>query len=454
MSRHFGLLSQLFIALNSIDVVQNSKKISVVAHLPTMYGVFDMRVWPATRGQEPFALMTPNMDLTKPILVRIHSECMTGDTFGSYRCDCGPQKDEALRLIAKSKNGLLIYLRQEGRGIGLYEKIRAYHLQESGLDTHEANIRLGHKPDEREYSWVKHIFHELGIKKIDLLTNNPSKVSSLSEMGIEVSRRVPLIIKSNIHNKKYLESKKSKFKHVMDTYSGAYSLGVSGVEHPEQIKKIGEWLNGKVTDPMLSINIGIPFKISELSDHARVVQVYQTAVACMEYPRLIPVLHVSFKHSKDVQHDVYRLKQELSCIRHVQLNDLGKNDLNLIRIVSKNFHITLPFTNRDRSVLLNADFVSFLRRNQARLLLDDSRGLGLRKDRKSYIKTINACLAVGLNDIALAGGFGPDFLTPYSELKEYFKINFSIDAETHLRTDGKLDIKKVKLYLQKLLSGV
>ncbi|MER3398653.1 MAG: bifunctional 3,4-dihydroxy-2-butanone-4-phosphate synthase/GTP cyclohydrolase II [Chloroflexota bacterium] len=148
-------------------------------------------------------------------LVRIHSECLTGDVFGSLRCDCGAQLEEALRLIGAADFGVLIYLRQEGRGIGLGSKIMAYHLQERGLDTVEANLALGFAPDLREYSVASSILKELGIKKIRLLTNNPAKLDDLEEAGIEVADRVPLIIGPNPHNARYLKTKKEKLGHLL-----------------------------------------------------------------------------------------------------------------------------------------------------------------------------------------------------------------------------------------------
>lgn len=187
----------------------------VTAKLPTKYGAFMIKVWPAPKGQEPVALVAKDFDSAKTPLVRIHSECLTGDTFGSVKCDCQEQKDAALSLIQKSGNGVFIYLRQEGRGIGLYEKIKAYSLQEQGYDTHQANLALGHKADAREYSSLKMILDELGVKELELLTNNPDKVAEVEKAGFKVTKRIPLISKSNKHNKEYLEVKKDKFKHII-----------------------------------------------------------------------------------------------------------------------------------------------------------------------------------------------------------------------------------------------
>lgn len=190
------------------------KKIHVETKVATKFGVFNVRVYLDVSGKETVVLWTEELDKAQPALVRIHSECMTGDTFGSLQCDCGEQLSESLKQIVKSSNGILVYLRQEGRGIGLFEKIKSYQLQEKGYDTFEANLLLGHKPDERTYEMAKVALTDLNISRIRLLTNNPSKVSEISGLGIEVTERVPLIIRSNKYNRRYLTSKRDKFNHL------------------------------------------------------------------------------------------------------------------------------------------------------------------------------------------------------------------------------------------------
>ena len=158
---------------------------TISAKLPTKFGIFNINVIKSKRGQEPVYLTTENLDVSYPVTVRIHSECLTGDLLKSLRCDCGNQLEKSLRIINRSENGMLIYLRQEGRDIGLYDKIKAYRLQdEEGLDTYDANLRIGHKPDEREYSTAIKILKNLNIKRINLITNNPLKVNELKEADI------------------------------------------------------------------------------------------------------------------------------------------------------------------------------------------------------------------------------------------------------------------------------
>jgi 3,4-dihydroxy 2-butanone 4-phosphate synthase/GTP cyclohydrolase II len=149
------------------------------------------------------------------VLVRVHSECLTGDVFGSRRCDCGSQLHQAMRQVAEAGLGVILYMRQEGRGIGLGAKIQAYKLQESGYDTVEANLKLGYPMDLREYGLGAQILVDLGIRKIRLLTNNPKKVVGLDGYGLEIVEQVPIRIQSNPHNEKYLETKRTKLGHLI-----------------------------------------------------------------------------------------------------------------------------------------------------------------------------------------------------------------------------------------------
>lgn len=181
-------------------------------HLPSQYGDFRLR-WFDDNNLE---LIKGDIDPTTPVMVRLHSECFTGDVLGSLRCDCGPQLHEAMRRIEKNGSGIIIYLRQEGRGIGLANKLRAYHLQEHGYDTVEANEKLGFAPDERQYDRAVAILHQLGITKINLLTNNPDKIAQLQLGDIEINERIPLEIAPNNYDENYLITKKDKFHHLLN----------------------------------------------------------------------------------------------------------------------------------------------------------------------------------------------------------------------------------------------
>ena len=185
--------------------------------LPTEHGTFRLVGYEAIApGEHHVALVKGEVDDGEPVLVRVHSECLTGEVFGSFRCDCGPQLEAALQHIEWEGRGVLIYMRQEGRGIGLLNKIRAYALQDQGLDTVEANHALGFPADLREYGISAQILKDLGVRSVRLMTNNPDKVRSLEGYGIEVVERVPLEIGANPSNRRYLETKRTKMGHWLE----------------------------------------------------------------------------------------------------------------------------------------------------------------------------------------------------------------------------------------------
>ena len=185
-----------------------------VVKMPTDYGDFDLYLYRSKLdGQHHLALVKGDVAGKKHVLVRVHSECLTGDVFGSKRCDCGPQLQQAMRQVAEAQRGVIVYMRQEGRGIGLAPKIKAYKLQEQGYDTVEANRKLGYPMDLREYGLGAQILCDLGLKTIRLLTNNPKKVVGLEGYGLEIVEQVPIRVKPNPHNEKYLRVKREKLGH-------------------------------------------------------------------------------------------------------------------------------------------------------------------------------------------------------------------------------------------------
>ena len=186
---------------------------SNIANLPTKYGNFRIKAY-KDGNQEHLAIMSLDFETLETPFVRIHSECLTGDTLGSLKCDCQNQLDLSLKFIAKN-GGLVIYHRQEGRNIGLVNKVNAYALQDKGRNTIEANIELGFKEDERDYRVVGYIFENLGIKKLKLITNNPAKLKYVESLGVEIVERIPAIIKSNKYNELYLSTKKEKMGHLI-----------------------------------------------------------------------------------------------------------------------------------------------------------------------------------------------------------------------------------------------
>jgi len=184
--------------------------------LPTPWAQFTLHAFVEhATGKEHLAMVLGDIGDGKPVLARVHSECLTGDVLFSQRCDCGAQLEGALRRIAEEGRGILLYLRQEGRGIGLVNKIRAYRLQEAGADTVEANLQLGFHADARNYELCKPMLAQFGVKKLRLMTNNPRKIDALTRLGIEVSDRVPLLVNRNAFNNNYLNTKQAKLGHMM-----------------------------------------------------------------------------------------------------------------------------------------------------------------------------------------------------------------------------------------------
>ncbi len=185
------------------------------AILPTQWGQFTIHGFEdESNGKEHVALVFGEPDSNQPLLCRVHSECLTGDCMFSLRCDCGPQLQCAMESVAKEGRGIILYLRQEGRGIGLLNKIKAYALQDTGADTVEANVQLGFDPDLREYQICKPMFDHFGIKSLRLMTNNPEKIDAITEMGIQVTEIVPIHTGSNPHNENYLAVKVDKMGHI------------------------------------------------------------------------------------------------------------------------------------------------------------------------------------------------------------------------------------------------
>lgn len=209
-----------------------------VARMPTEHGEFDCHTYHSlVDGRTHMALTVgiPRVGdsgrfppIAEPVLVRVHSQCLTGDAFGSLRCDCGPQLQAAMKRVSAEGRGIVLYISQEGRGIGLANKLRAYALQDTGMDTVEANVHLGFRPDEREFGTGAQILHDLGVRKLRVLTNNPKKLAGLTGHGLEITAQVPLVIEPNQHNRKYLDTKRDKMGHLFQKPDGSAGPAAPG----------------------------------------------------------------------------------------------------------------------------------------------------------------------------------------------------------------------------------
>ncbi len=188
----------------------------VAARIPTRYGTFQLLLFTYNRDRkEHMALVMGEVRDREDVIVRVHSECFTGDVLGSLRCDCGEQLEHAMQMVAKAGQGVILYLRQEGRGIGLLDKLRAYNLQDEGLDTVEANLRLGHEPDERDYTVAALMLKDLGVRSVNLITNNPRKIHELRGLGVVVRRRTPIEVPARPENLNYLRTKAKRMDHLL-----------------------------------------------------------------------------------------------------------------------------------------------------------------------------------------------------------------------------------------------
>lgn len=415
--------------------------------LSTKQGEFNLRVYASSQGKETLVLWAKLIS-SAPVLVRVHSECITGDMIGSLHCDCGEQFKKSLQLISK-EGGILIYLRQEGRGIGLFEKMKTYDLQSQGYDTSEANIMLGHRPDERTYEMVQTVLKDLNVQQIRLLTNNPSKISEINKFGIEVVERIPLIIKSNKHNKKYYKCKKEKFQHLYKKELNYYFYQFHA-ETSDHVVQIADFLKTKKLDPLLKICIGITFDCNNFRTPKEIDKVKSIFKTSNNYNLLVPVIHCSFINSKNVIDDINYIHKELPFINRIQLNDLPTIDLEHIKHACQLFQVDLPLCDDNFDIIYNKKFRDLVKKNKTIICLDNSKGKGIQESKAKLMEKVNILLGYGINNIGIYGGFGPNELKNYFEIRRYFRINFSIDAETKLKTNGEIDVEKIKLYLNQL----
>lgn len=419
--------------------------IVITTKLQTKSGIFNFSVIKSRKNETVF-LTTKNLDPSKEVYVRIHSECMTGDIFHSLKCDCGEQLNKSLKMLNKSKNGVLIYLRQEGRGIGLFNKIKTYNIQDSGIDTHQANIKINRKPDEREYSQAIKILEFLKIKKINLITNNPNKVRAIRKSNLSLNKVVLIKIRPNRFNKKYIETKRKKFKHYSRKRNIKIYLGISGISTKQELSLIENMI-----EPIEDKNIflGITSREENFKKSFRLA---------LSPPKkgFKKIIHFSF--SKKITRDWVKRLAKYRGLGGLQLNGIYKEKnilesrelIKSIGIIPNRLEIIFPITAENLEILKNEYFLKIIKNKKVHFLIDDSHGRGLKSNSRTYLNYIFSLLDKGQNQIGIAGGIGPNNNKIISELEDYFKFEFSVDAESKLRSNGKLDITKIKNYIKAL----
>lgn len=432
------------------------KKRMISTPLPTTFGLFDFWVWDGERGREPIALSTPKIDPEKEVLIRIHSECVTGDAFGTLTCDCGFQKEEALRAIAKQGNGIFIYHRQEGRNMGLFKKIQAYTLMKQGVDTHEANILLSGSPDAREYSEVLEILNNFFVDTrmiITLLSNNPYKKIILERAGYRVKMR-SLHTNENIQNTEYIRTKKQKFLQYSPTYMPYVGITLSQSDVCKQASIIAQLIDSFDRENRgRKIFFGIPLfsQKGDLKNSILAKKLNQFADFFTSIRDVHIVLHIEY----DARRQYYRdLKNFLSLLhfrysfqfRFSQLMEASKIDLEIIESLHAEYCI-FQIQKSQCALLRNEKVAAYLYLPNSFVLLDDSLGKGTQEHIVSAKEKVLKVVEKGICHIAIAGGYSSTTLKNISALEDYFAIPISVDAESKLRKNGQLSILEAQKYL-------
>lgn len=425
--------------------------------MPTVFGVFNLLVWNGERGSELVVVSTPNLDPKKEVMLRVHSECLTGDLFHSLTCDCGPQKDLALKKIQEHGNGIFIYHRQEGRNTGLFNKVRSYNLMQQGMDTHEAILSIAGHPDPREYSDVLTALKTLlgeTKSKLRLLTNNPYKALFLERHGYMVAVE-PLRAGASIHNIAYTEAKTQKFLHNTVGYGPYTSMTLSLADLQKQgidIAAVVQGLRTEIGSRKLFIGVGVssPQELKETRVIEHLHDLYRAAISNSKNTHL--VLHMYYPASRGEQRALAqffgRLNFPYSLQFRLPLNAVAKSRVDIELMDSFHAEYMIFQMKENHFYLLEQkNFVEYFSSPNKFILLDESFGTG--KEEEEVIREkILSLISRGLSRIAVAGGYSADNASQIHELEDYFKIPLSVDAETKLRSEGVFDPEKAKTYLQ------
>ena len=428
----------------------------VSMEIPTAQGTFKLFVWNGDRGRELVALSTPVLDSKREVMVRVHSECLTGDTFHSLTCDCGPQKDLALKKIAEHSNGIFIYHRQEGRNAGLFNKVQVYNLMQQGMDTHEALLSTVGHPDPREYSEVLTVLSRLlGEQKsvIRLLTNNPYKALFLERHGYPVKVE-PLRVDISIHGAAYTETKTQKFLHNTVGYAPYAAITLSRDDIKDRIGEIGASVRS--VHPLtgsrkLFIGVGIYPEKGDLTDRRLYLQLGTLRRLMSHFENAYLVLHMDYPASRSRQRELKRLLSTLPFSYSLQFrlpltSDVNRVDIELIDSFHGE-HVIFQLKEVHFHLLEQKSFADYFSSPNKYLLLDESWAKGTREDVALRKARVLKLVSRGLSRIAVGGGYSADNASEIHELEDYFKIPISVDAESRLRTDGAIDSTKVGPYL-------
>lgn len=425
--------------------------------MPTAFGIFNLWVWKGERGRELVAFSTPNLDPLKEVMVRVHSECLTGDLFHSLTCDCGPQKDMALKKIQDHGNGIFIYHRQEGRNAGLFTKVQGYNLTQSGMDTHEAYLKLAGHPDPREYSEVLTVLNTILVDEkstIRLLTNNPYKALFLERHGYAVTVE-PLRAGASIHNISYTEAKTQKFLHNTVGYSPYTSVTLSLADIRTQGGEIADVikdLHPRFGSRKLFIGVGLSAD-PELKDPKVLEDVerfYSAAISRFENTHL--VLHMYYPASRGAQRNLTRFLGRLTFPYSLQFRlpldaTTGfRVDVDLLDSFHAE-HVIFQLKEACFYLLEQKSFAEYFSSPNKFVLLDESFSTGKEEEEEVMRERILRMVSRGLSRIAVAGGYSAENASRIHELEDYFKIPISVDAETKLRSDGHFDVEKAQKYL-------
>ncbi len=425
--------------------------------MPTEHGVFVCSVWPGQRGCELMALSTPRLDTSKEVMVRIHSECLTGDVFSSKTCDCGAQKDRSLKLIDDHGNGIFIYHRQEGRNMGLYKKVQAYNLMQKGIDTHEANIRLAGHPDGREYGDVLMVLSELlgsTKSKIRLLTNNPYKKLFLMRHGYSVVIE-PLVVATTRHNGAYVETKYAKFlhgAHGSEPYVGI-TIYRNDLGATANLKKMLTAINLKDCGRKVYVGIAVFPEKGDTRDLVFASEINTFAAGLSSLSEVHVVLRINYPESRSAYNELKKFLALLSFGYSLQFRyaaTAARVDTELIDSLHAD-RIIFQIKSEHFYLLDQKDFREYFSRPHRSLLLDESWGTDSSASFESTREKILYLVSRGMSRIGVAGGYCAENADRVFEFEDFFKIPISTDAETRLRHDSRLSIADAEKYLWRIL---